>query len=281
MKKTNLFITGGSGFVGKNLVKQIDNKNNYSYSILSRRKTEHKDFVLGDLMDLDSLDKIIKKNDVVIHLALSKNYPENIIMSKNLLNICRNKKIKKIILLSSMAAKRNYPDEYGKTKKLIEEQVKKSGLNYTILRPPMIYGKGSTGFNFIIGYLKKIPFLTPIIGNGKYIVIPVNVDDVIKTIIVCIENKKTDKKEYDIVGGEKMYFIDLVNQLKKELKIKKPNIHLPIFFCKMIATVLPQAISKDKIKNLTQGSLADIEPAKRDFGYNPRKLPKGEENGYL
>src|SRR3989338_4230017 len=133
MKKTNLFITGGSGFVGKNLVKQINNKNNYSYSVLSRRKTNSQDFVFGDLMDLGSLDKIIKKNDVVIHLALSKNYPENITMTDNLLKICEKKKIPKIILISSMAAKRNYPDEYGKTKKIIEEKVKNSGLNYTIL----------------------------------------------------------------------------------------------------------------------------------------------------
>jgi|SRR3989344_1046236 len=281
MKKTNLFITGGSGFVGKNLVKQINNEYNYTYSVLSRRKTNRQNFVLGDLMDLSSLDKIIKKNDIVIHLALSKNYPENITMTNNLLEICEKKKIKKIILLSSMAAKRNYPDEYGKTKKLVEEQVKNSKLNYTILRPTMIYGKGSTGFNFIIGYLEKIPFLTPIIGNGRYIVIPVNVDDIIETIIVCIKNKKTDKKEYDIVGGEKMYFVDLVNELKKELKIKKPNIHFPVLICKMIATILPSVLSKDKIKNLTQGSLADIEPAKKDFGYNPKKLPNGEENGYL
>ena len=123
MKKTNLFITGGSGFVGKNLVKQINNEYNYTYSVLSRRKTNRQNFVLGDLMDLSSLDKIIKKNDIVIHLALSKNYPENITMTNNLLEICEKKKIKKIILLSSMAAKRNYPDEYGKTKKLVEEQV--------------------------------------------------------------------------------------------------------------------------------------------------------------
>ena len=87
--------------------------------------------------------------------------------------------------------------------------------------------------------MEKIPFLTPIIGNGRYIVIPVNVDDIIETIIVCIKNKKTDKKEYDIVGGEKMYFVDLVNELKKELKIQKPNIHLPIPICKMIAIVFP------------------------------------------
>ena len=183
--------------------------------------------------------------------------------------------------MSSISAKRNYPDNYGKNKLEIENIVRNSGLNYTIIRPSIIYGKGSKSFDFIINYLKKIPFFTPIIGNGKYKIIPVYVKDVAKVIKKCKENKKTDKKEYDIVGDKSLFFIELIDLLKKEINIKKTNIHIPLFLCNIISIIFPKIISKENIKNLTEDSQADISLAQKEINYKPSNFKENIKNGLI
>ena len=202
-------------------------------------------------------------------------------MAENIVEACKKEKIKKLILLSSMSAKRSHPDAYGRNKLLIEKIVKDSGLNYTILRASIIYGKGSNSFNFIIDNMNKVPFLTPIIGNGKYKINPVCIKDVINAIEKCVENKTTDKNDYDISGGENIQFIQLINELKKEKNIRKKNVFLPIKFCELIALFLPRMISRENIKNLTEDTKANTEKARRDFGYNPIKFSEGAKNGIL
>jgi NADH dehydrogenase len=279
MKKLKILITGGTGFVGKNLIKNLNGK--YTLKIITRRSSDDDLFVKCDLKKSESLYQIFSGYDVIIHLAYSNNYPENIIIAKNIISASKKNKIKKIILLSSMSAKRNFPDDYGKNKLNIEKIVKNSGINYTILRPSIIYGRGSTSFNFITDYLKKIPFFTPIIGSGIYSISPVYISDVSNAIEKCINNKFTDKKEYDLPGGSKIYFIHLINLLKREYKITKVNLHIPIFFVYIVSFIFPRIISRKNIKNLTEDSNADIKNAREDFAYNPIIFSEGVKNGLI
>ena len=70
-KKTNLLITGSTGFLGKSILKKIDKKK-FSVTLLTRKKVKgFRCFVVKDIFNL-SIDyylKILKKNQVVLHLA--------------------------------------------------------------------------------------------------------------------------------------------------------------------------------------------------------------------
>ncbi|MBU3912757.1 MAG: NAD-dependent epimerase/dehydratase family protein [Nanoarchaeota archaeon] len=276
-----ILITGGTGFVGSNLTERLKRK--HKIAIISREMKVFKGIkiVIRNLNNLESAQKFFKNIDVVIHLAYSKNnYEENIIMTRNVINASKKFHVKKIILLSSMSAKRSHPDSYGKNKIEIEQIIKESGINYTILRPSIIYGPGSKSFDFIIEKIKKLPFV-PIMGSGKYYIYPVSVDDVVFSIERCLDNKKTDRKEYDLPGGERIYFIDLINELKKSAGINKRNIKIPLSVCKMVSIIFPKVISRENINNMTENSLADFRDARKDFDYNPVKFSEGVKNGLI
>jgi len=183
-----ILITGGTGYVGKELLKSL---NADDVKILARKGSlipKNYEAVYGDLMDKDSLVKAVDKVDCVVHLAavtharnMSEFYKINVEGTKNLVEACKNSKVKRFIFISSMAVCRKYLDDYGKSKRDAEEIIKNSGLSYVILRPTMIYGGDSEVIKRFISYVKKIPFIIPMIGKGSGKIQPVHVNCLVRS----------------------------------------------------------------------------------------------------
>ncbi len=281
-----ILITGATGFIGKNLVKSLSNENiiclvrkSSNIKLLKELKIK---LAYGDLTDKNSLDKSLKNITTVIHLAaaISINKEElknvNLIGTKNLIQSCEKNNVKKIIVLSSMAATRKYLDNYGKSKKIVERLVKESKLNYTILRPTLVYGENSNSLQHIINHLKKFPFIIPLIGKGKSYLQPVDVKDVVKVIITSI-NKKPENKTYNLLGGTKItmnYFMDMISS---RLNLKKIKIHVPtsvvltiVSFFRMFYKNFP--ISIEFVKSMDQDVQGTNKDAEKDFNIKFKKL---------
>ena len=180
MKNTNILITGGAGYIGSHIVEQLVNqKNNIiiidnlvtGYKRLINKKAK---FIKADIKNRSKINKIIKDYNItsIIHLAAYLNiseaeknkrkyYDNNIIGTKNLLNACKNSKVKNIIFSSSCSvygnvngsvkenSKLNPQGYYGYTKYKGEELVRKISkqlnLNYGILRYFNVAGASQSG----------------------------------------------------------------------------------------------------------------------------------------
>jgi len=178
-----IFVTGGVGFVGRNLVKSLI-KNNHNVTIFDNLSNSSEnaikpfldkvDFVKGDITNYDDISNSIKDSDVVIHLASKINVQEsiakpeitknvNVYGTKNLLDACVENQITKVITASSAAvyddcenskiylsetAKANPISPYGESKlemeKIIKDFSEKNELNVIILRFFNIYGIGQS-----------------------------------------------------------------------------------------------------------------------------------------
>ena len=178
-----IFVTGGAGFVGRNLVKSLI-ENNHNVTIFDNLSNSSEkniqplldkvNFVKGDITNYDDVSSSIKGSCVVIHLASKINVQEsflnpeltknvNVKGIKNLLEACRENNIINVIVASSAAvygdckdskvylsenAKTNPVSPYGKSKLEMEEIVKilskQHGFNAIILRFFNIYGTGQS-----------------------------------------------------------------------------------------------------------------------------------------
>ena len=165
-------LIGGSGFVGTSLSKLLSKKS-ISFEIfdLCRSKTFPKKTLTGDIRHIDQLE-IISNTDVLINLAavhrddikpLSLYDEVNVNGSKNICQLARNKKINKLIFISSVAiygfaepntgenGEINYFNDYGRTKYLAEKVYIKwyeedpTNRSLTIIRPTVIFGEGNRG----------------------------------------------------------------------------------------------------------------------------------------
>jgi len=162
----NILITGATGFIGKHLARALSEI--YSVRCLVRKTSDISDLrnlnvemAHGDLLVKDSLESALDGIDLIYHLAgevysrkKDDYYKGNILSTNNLLEICKEKGIKRIIYLSSTAVYKPMADKillteeskcepitfYGKTKLHAEQLIKQHNVPWVIVRAPVIYG---------------------------------------------------------------------------------------------------------------------------------------------
>jgi len=282
-----ILVTGGAGYLGRNLIEALQKKG-YKVKSLVRKTQGKEGEIIGDMRDKEGLKKAVKGCETVIHVAaiIDSRNPDimqvNVEGTKNLVEACDENNIKKIIFISSTAAIKAV-DNYGKSKRDAEEIIRKAKANYVILQPGVIYSKDSKMIQNIMNINRKIPLITPVVGNGKYKVSPIHVKDVTSAIIKVGEDKKIANKTYCIVGPTSLEFNEFVEIINQSIKIKRKKVHIPLFICYILAKVGETLIKNPPlttgiIKTLKKETFYDITEAQRDFKFNPIEFKKGMEN---
>lgn len=282
-----LLITGATGFIGQKLIKYLHNKN-YKFICLIREKSNInilKKLGINYIYDYNS--KELKDIDIIVHLAgivnaKTKNefYESNIETTKKVLNFAIKNKIKKIIFLSTAVAKLNTKEDYANTKFIAEQLIKKSKINYVILRASLVYGKGDKRhISALINLIKKY-YIIPIIGDGNYLLQPVFIDDLIYAIFNAIEKDKIKNKTYYIAGPKPITFNNIVTLISNSMGAKRLKIHVPqsalILLSGMYEKIVKNPkVTKEQIKRITSDKVYDISSAIKDMKYNPIPFEEG------
>ena len=259
----NILVTGGAGFIGSHLVEQLLKKK-HKISVIDNLSTgrienlqNFKDrikFYRFDLSKKGKWEKILKKIDVVFHLAAladivpsiqnpDKYFNANVVATKNLVESCIKNKVKKIIYSASSSCygiPKKYPTlenetidqkyPYALTKRIAEEILLHYGNIYKIkitsLRLFNVYGtrsrtSGTYGAMFGV-FLKQKLANSPltVVGNGNQTRDFTYVTDVANAFIQCIKYKGK-KKIFNIGTGKPVS----INKIVEILNCKK--IHIP------------------------------------------------------
>ena len=144
-----LAVTGATGFVGRALLDEAA-KNGLEVRALTRRaqnKAAAIEWVAGDLHDRRALMKLVKNAEAVIHVAGVVNTHDpmgfhlgNVEGTLALIEAAVASGVPRFVFVSSLAAREPKLSKYGASKAHAEKLVKASGLDWTIVRPPAIYG---------------------------------------------------------------------------------------------------------------------------------------------
>src|SRR3989344_1403774 len=282
-----IFLTGATGFVGKHLIKRL---NGHEVTCFVRKDSEDlKNFktVKGDLKYIADVVDNLKDVDIVIHLAANlwvtdnhTMYLDNVVATKNIIEACKKNGVKRIITLSSSSATPENLSEYGKTKLEADKLVMNSKLEYTILKPTMIYGDGGRGFTRILSHIKKYP-IVPIVGHGKTLMQPVYVEDVVEVILKCLENPKAINKVYNVAGPKAVSMNELFDNISLAATGKKKfKLHIPVRLLYRITNLMhpfnaKKRMTKEGIKTFYTDSNLDISETVKDLGFNPMGLEEG------
>ncbi len=271
-----ILVTGANGFIGKHLT-NILSVNNYQVTGSVRNKTKNY-IAVGDIDENTDWSKALKNVDVIIHLAnrahimddKSKN-PEqeffkiNVKGFEKLIQDAKNTKVKQIIYLSSIKVngertfdKPFYYDDviskpedaysYSKyeAEKILQKLANKFNINWTIIRPPLVYGKGVKGnFQLLLNLIKKgIPLPFASINNKRSFI---GVNNLCDLIMTCINNKKAYSQTFLASDNNDLSTSELAYKIASVINKKVIVFSFPVFLLKFLAKIFAKSSQIDRL----------------------------------
>ncbi|MCF8069386.1 MAG: NAD(P)-dependent oxidoreductase [Desulfobacterales bacterium] len=235
----NILITGGSGFLGSHVADALSDAD-HEVTIFDSHKSRYlrpdQKMIIGDVLDQESLNKIVKGQDVVFHFAGIADIDEcaskpvdtakyNILGTVQLLDACRKANIKRFVFASSAYVYSVSGSFYAASKQaceiFIENFSKLYNLKYTCLRYGSLYGKRADDRNSVYRLIKQAIQNGKIIyhGTGEEIRELIHVQDAAQ-ISVAILKPEFENQYIILTGAEKMRYIDLLEMIREMLGTK-------------------------------------------------------------
>lgn len=285
----NVFITGGTGFVGGHLVSELLRRGHSLRLLVHGRSPELKgvEQIEGDATSLPSFEAAVAGCDVFINLVgIIREVPSRSITFEklhvqatgNVVAAARQAGISRFIQMSALGTRADAVSQYHRTKFKAEELVRTSGLNWTIMRPSLIYGPKDAFINMLAGQMRLTPVM-PVIGSGAYRLQPIHADDVARCFAMALEMPETVGRHYELCGNDRMGFEELLDAVAAAMGRKPPfRPHVPLGLMKLAVPVLqhlPQfPITVDQLQMLVEENICDCS-WKETFRFEPRNFMDG------
>ena len=301
MKAKNCLIFGGSGQIGRNLIRKLT-KNNYKVTVVTRNihqksyiiKTQanagYIDVVESSIFEENKIRKLFQKTDICINLIgilfeqKKGNTFKNIhtIFPAILAKLSKEYNLKHFIHLSALGINDAIDSEYAKSKLEGEKEILKNFPLATILRPSLVFSQDDQLTTNFLTILSRLP-LFPLYYNGRTKFAPIHCSDLTDTIYHVISNN-IYSKIIECVGPEIISFKELLQRLLKLIDKKRILVPCPLPIAELSARffeILPKPIiTRDQLRllkydNIPSGKYktnSDIGmPSKRYFNDEVKK----------
>ena len=279
-----LFVTGATGFTGSRVVHLLL-KNGYEVRCLHRASSDRStlsdpkiEWALGDLSDTQALTSAMQGTDALVNIAsLGFGHADSIIRA------AKDAGIRRAVFISTTAIFTQLNAKSKKVRVAAELAIETSGLQYTILRPTMIYGSPRDRNMWrLIRFIRVSPII-PVFGDGKSLQQPIFVDDVAQAVVSCISNDKTIGKSYNIAGKHPLAYNEVIDTIAKAMNKRVWKLHIP---SKPVVAMLslfermriPFPIKAEQVLRLNENKDFSYAEAQTDFGFSPLAFEEGIEN---
>ena len=252
MKAKNCLIFGGSGQIGRNLIRKLT-KNNYKVTVVTRNlhqkgyviKTQanagYIDIVEANIFDEKKIRKLFAQTDICINLigilyeSGEGNTFKNIhsIFPSILAKLCKEYKVQQFIHLSALGVNDAIDSLYAKSKLEGEINIQKNFPLAIILRPSVVYSVDDNFTTNFMTLLNRLPFF-PLYYNGNTKFTPIHCSDLTDTIYHLI-SKNMYSKIIECVGPEVITLKEILKKLLKLINKRRLLIPLPFFAANMSA----------------------------------------------
>ena len=292
-----VLITGGSGFIGKYLIKDLlDHK--YDIKLLTRQENpdiEDVEIIKGDITNINTCLKAVNNVDAVFHnAAYATDYGEkkiifniNVNGTKNILEACLKQDINRVIYTSTAGvygfpntkkkldenSKINPFNIYHKSKFEGEQILKKSNkIKLSIIRPPLVLGYGGRGSEILINRIKEKKMIY--INNGNHYISIVHPSDVAQCLRLAFE-KDVNGDVFNVVSFY-CKIKDLFEEICKALNVDPPKKNISYYFVYLGAILNEKinlnepSLTRFRVKSMGTTRFIDCNKAKRLIGYKPK-----------
>lgn len=127
-----------------------------------------------------------------------------------LFDACVPAGVRLVIQISAISADAEVGTEYALTKKRADDHLRGLPIDWTILRPSLVYGEGSYGGTSALRGLAGLPWASPLPGDGSAAFRPIHIDDLVETVARVVESDRFVRQTLEPVGPEVVILRDLI-----------------------------------------------------------------------
>ena len=277
MKPSLVTIFGGSGFLGRHMIRRLAEQG-LRIRVAVRRPNDAKylqplggvgqiQFLQANLRNAESVIRAIDGADAVINLVgilhpTRKQSFDNVHVkgARNVAQACARAGIERLVHVSAVGADAESSSKYARSKAAGEAAVSEAYPSATILRPSIVFGAEDNFFNRFATYARIMPVL-PLIGGGKTRFQPVYVGDVAQAAIDAALKPGFAGETYELGGPETFSFREIYELILAETERSPILISVPFWVMHMNAwflQLLPNPIlTVDQIRLLKQDNVVD------------------------
>jgi NADH dehydrogenase len=273
-----ILVSGGTGFVGSAITRELMRRGE-RVAVLSREaekaRAKFGDEVEargGDVRDAKSLAAAMEGVDIVVNAVQFPGSPienrrkgytfEEVDLkgTRHQVDAAKAAGVRRFVYISGVGADKDADKHWFRYKWEAEEYLKKSGLEWVIIRPTWVFGPDDVSLNRFLGFAKLLPFV-PMFGSGKQDMQPVFIDDVARVAADAALKPEAANTLFELGGPEVMSMNDVVKTALDVKEKKRLLLHQPAVVGKLIGTltsILPSPpLSADAIDFITEPAVAD------------------------
>ncbi len=249
-----LFITGGTGFLGRHTATSL-RAAGFDLRALVRLNSDRRNaleglgarIIDGDILDPLALDEGLEGAGTVVHLAgIIRERPNegetfdriHVEGTKMLAEAAWAAGVKRFIYVSALGTRPDAKSRYHQSKWEAETRLRSSGLEYVVYRPSIIFGPEDDFVNRLARMMAHNPLpIVPVIGQGWNKFQPISVEDM-ATAIVRAAQGKVAEGTYEMGGPRAYTMIELIEAVKRASGRRRLRVHAPVFVMKGLAPLL-------------------------------------------
>jgi uncharacterized protein YbjT (DUF2867 family) len=272
-------ITGGTGFIGGHLARRLT-ADGHEVVLIARGqdqrdpkilKLNHAHFVASDLSNVDDLARAFAGCEAVVHCAGinreigNQTYERvHIQATRNVCEAAKRAGTNKIVLLSFLRARPNCGSAYHESKWAAEEIVRASGLDYTILKPGVVYGLGDHMLDHLSHALQILPVFVSV-GMREKLMRPLAIEDLVTVIEASLTDPHLSMKTVAVIGPEQITLREAARRVGAAIG-KKPLIFgMPVALHYVLAWLAERTMkipitSVGQVRMLSEGMVEAAPP---------------------
>jgi NADH dehydrogenase len=296
-----ILVTGGAGYVGSHIVKRlVEGGRQVRVLARSRNRVDREgrlnglevDIVEGDVTQPQSLAPALDGVESVIHtvaIAIEKgnNTYEKINFqgTANLVDAVQQSDISRFINLSQLGADPAIPYRFLASKGRAQAYVANSKLEWTALRPSVVWGPEDEFANTFARLAPLTPIIFPIVGGEKAKFEPIWVEDLVSVVVTTLVDPATVGKEFELGGPEVLTLEEIERRTLKAINAKRIFIRFPMPLLRLIVIMMERLlpappVTRSLLELLAVSNVTE-DNALSQFVTDPRKFTPENISPYM
>jgi NADH dehydrogenase len=282
----NVLVIGGSGFLGRHVVRQLAAAG-CQVRVPTRNRERARELILlptvdvvtADVHDADTLDQLATGVDAVVSLVgiLHGDFQAaHVDLPRRIVAACRKAGVPRLVHVSALKAAPDAPSAYLRSKAQGEAQVRagqSEGLHITIVRPSVVFGREDHFLNLFARLARQLPVLALASPDARFQ--PVHVLDVARAITAALADPRTFGQTYDLCGPRVYSLRELVQYVVRALGLRRPVLGLGPSLSMLQAAFLEhlpgRLMTRDNVRSMRVDNVCDC-PFPDVFGFAPTPM---------